>query len=120
MSNTYPMVTCLLLAFCLLAGPARADDNEAWWASARAEAEREGYGLLTDEEVKQLVDSKQDMILLDARADYEFAAGHIPGAVNMEFDLGDNMELPQDKRQALLELTTDKKRMLVIYCRSFR
>lgn len=121
MPRSYSLVACLLLALCFaLARTVRADDNEAWWESARTEADREGYDLLDDAELKKLIDSGQDMILLDARADYEFAAGHLPGAVNLEFDLGDDMDLPQAKRQALVELAGDKKRMLVIYCRSFR
>ncbi|MCJ2165399.1 rhodanese-like domain-containing protein [Pseudodesulfovibrio sp. S3] len=121
MPRTYSYVACLLLALCFVGfRPAWADENEAWWSSAKAEAEREGYALLDDAGLKALIESGGDMVLLDARADYEFAAGHIPKAVNLEFDLGDNMDLPQAKGQALEALTGDKKRALVIYCRSFR
>jgi 3-mercaptopyruvate sulfurtransferase SseA len=119
------IITCvawLLLAFCLLAAqPARAGEDEAWWASAEAEARRDDYRLLDDDGLRELLDAKKDMVLLDARADYEFAAGHIPGAVNLEFDLGDDLDLSDDKRRALAELMgPDKDRLLVIYCRSFR
>ncbi|AMK09809.1 hypothetical protein AWY79_01150 [Pseudodesulfovibrio indicus] len=101
--------------------PALADETEIWWASAQAEADRDGYLLLDDDGLRKLVDEKADMVLLDARADYEFAAGHLPGAANLEFDLGDDIELPQAKRQALQDLLgPDKDRMLVVYCRSFR
>jgi 3-mercaptopyruvate sulfurtransferase SseA len=115
-------VAWLLLAFCVLAArPARADENEVWWASAEAEARRDDYGLIDDDGLKKLVGGKTDMVLLDARADYEFAAGHIPGAVNLEFDLGDDLDLSDDKRRALADLMgPDKDRLLVIYCRSFR
>jgi len=118
-------ITCvawLLLVFCVLAArPARADENEVWWASAQAEAKRDDYGLIDDDGLKELVGSGADMVLLDARADYEFVAGHIPGAVNLEFDLGDDLALSPEKRQALDALMgPDKDRMLVIYCRSFR
>ncbi len=118
-------ITCvawLLLALCVLpARPALADETEIWWASAQAEADRDGYLLLDDDGLRKLMDEKADMVLLDARADYEFAAGHLPGAANLEFDLGDDIELPQAKRQALQNLLgPDKDRMLVIYCRSFR
>ena len=120
MPRSYSLVACLLLALCLVVQPAFGDENEAWWGSAQAEAEREGYTLLDDAGLKELIESDRDMVLLDARADYEFAAGHLPGAVNLEFDLADRMELPSAKRQALDELTGDRDRMLVIYCRSFR
>jgi len=115
-------VAWLLLVFCVLAArPARADENEVWWASAQAEAKRDDYGLIDDDGLKELVGSGADMVLLDARADYEFVAGHIPGAVNLEFDLGDDLALSPEKRQALDALMgPDKDRMLVIYCRSFR
>ena len=122
MPRTTNCVAWLLLAFCLLAvQPARADENEVWWASAQAEAKRDDYRLIDDDGLKQLVGDGTDMVLLDARADYEFAAGHIPGAVNLEFDLGDDLDLSQAKRQALAGLVgPDKDRLLVIYCRSFR
>jgi rhodanese-related sulfurtransferase len=101
--------------------PALADENEVWWASAVTEADRDGYTLIDDDGLRKLIDAGGDMVLLDARADYEFEAGHIPGAVNMEFDLGDDLELSPEKRQALAALMgQDKDRMLVIYCRSFR
>jgi rhodanese-related sulfurtransferase len=119
------MITCvawLLLAFGVLAArPALADENEVWWASAQAEAKRDDYRLIDDDGLRKLLAEKTDMVLLDARADYEFAAGHIPGAVNLEFDLGDDLDLPPQKRQALAGLVgPDKDRLLVIYCRSFR
>jgi rhodanese-related sulfurtransferase len=115
-------VAWLLLAFCVFsARPARAGENEVWWASAEAEARRDDYSLVDDDGLKELIASKADMVLLDARADYEFAAGHIPGAANLEFDLGDDLDLSDDKRRALAELMgPDKDRLLVIYCRSFR
>jgi len=114
-------IAWLLLALCFLGQPALAGESEVWWASAKAESEREGYRLIDDRGVRKLLDSAGDTLLIDARADYEFMAGHIPGSVNMEFDLGDRMELPGAKRAALKKLIgPDKKRMLVIYCRSFR
>lgn len=111
----------MLLALCFFTHPALAGENEVWWASAKAEAEREGFRLIDDQGVREMLDSGGDVLILDARADYEFVAGHIPGSKNMEFDLGDRMDLPKAKRETLKELVgPDKKRMLVIYCRSFR
>jgi rhodanese-related sulfurtransferase len=122
MQRNITCVAWLLLAFCLWsAGPALADENEVWWASAQAGAKRDGYRLIDDDGLKKLVGSDTDMVLLDARADYEYEAGHIPGAVNLEFDLGDDLELSPAKRRGLASLVgPDKDRLLVIYCRSFR
>lgn len=122
MHRSFTCVAWLLLALCVLpAHPAGADETEVWWESARAEADRDGYRLLDDDGLRKLLDARADMVLLDARADYEFEAGHIPGAVNLEFDLGDDIELSPDKRQALRDLIgPDKDRMVVVYCRSFR
>ena len=118
------IITCvawLLLALCLAVRPVFAGEDDVWWASAEKEAGRDDYKLLDDPGLKKLIDSGKDMVLLDARADYEFEAGHIPGAVNLEFDLGDDLELSPAKRQALAALMgPDKDRLLVIYCRSFR
>jgi len=50
-----------------------------------------------------------------------FIAGHIPGAVNLEFHPGDKLEFSREKRARLKELIgPDKDRPVVIYCRSFR
>ncbi|BDQ34546.1 hypothetical protein JCM14722_20880 [Pseudodesulfovibrio portus] len=115
------LMACLLLAFAFSAVPSAADENEVWWASAKAEAERDGYGLIDDATLGDRVRSGDAPLILDARADYEFAAGHIPGAVNMEFDLGDRLGLPEAKQQEIRELLgPDTARPVVIYCRSFR
>lgn len=50
-------------------------------------------------------------LVLDVRTPAEFAAGHVPGAVNVPFD-----EL--DRRAA--ELPADRDAALVIYCRTGR
>ena len=115
------LMACLLLAFAFFTPPAAADENAVWWASAKAEAERDGYGLIDDASLGARVRNGDAPLILDARADYEFAAGHIPGAVNMEFDLGDRTDLAEAKQQALRELLgTDTARPVIIYCRSFR
>ena len=115
------LMAYLLLAFAFFTPPAQGDENEVWWTSAQTEAERDGYGLINDRSMGRRVQSGHAPLILDARADYEFAAGHIPGAVNMEFDLGDRTDLSQAKQQALRELLgPDLTRTVIIYCRSFR
>lgn len=114
-------VACLLLALCFIPLTALADENEVWWSSAKAEAEREGYRLIDGIMLQERIAAGDKILIIDARADYEFAAGHITGATNLEFDLGDRMNLSADKREAFRQLAgPDKKRTLIIYCRSFR
>jgi len=121
MRTRITLMACLLLAFAFFTPSAGAGENAVWWASARAEAGRDGYGLINDADLGGRVRSGDAPLILDARADYEFAAGHIPGAVNMEFDLGDRTDLSREKRQALRELLgPDTARTVIIYCRSFR
>lgn len=55
--------------------------------------------------------SGKEILLLDTRSPEEFAAGHIPGAVNIEFNRID---------QALGQLAPWKDKTIVVYCRSGR
>jgi len=116
------LITLTLLALCLFPAPAMAaSEDEVWWGSAVEEAGREGYKLIDTKELAELLDSDADAVIVDVRADYEFAAGHIPDAENLEFDLGDRMDLSGDKRAAFEKvLGEDKGRRVILYCRSFR
>ncbi|MGL1863180.1 MAG: rhodanese-like domain-containing protein [Pseudodesulfovibrio sp.] len=114
-------VACMLLALCLFSGRAVASDDAIWWGTAARDAEENGYKLIDTKGLKDLLKAGGDVLVIDARADYEFEAGHIPGSANLEFDLGDKLGLPDAKRATLGELAgPDKKRTLVLYCRSFR
>ena len=99
----------------------RADDRPVWWKQVAAEAEREGYSLITLDDLKGLYESEQPFLIVDTRTEYEFNDGHLPGAVNLEFDLGDKLRLEPEKKAAFLKLLgTDKNRKIIIYCRGFR
>jgi len=68
-------------------------------------------GVLGRMGIKQItprdLDQKKGMMLLDVRPDKEYAAGHIPGAVNVPLaEIGDKVK----------KLKKDKD--LVVYCRS--
>ena len=115
------LVAAELLALCFFIHPSLAGDDEIWMSSAIREAGCNGYKLLDTKGLEKLLEPGAEVLIIDARADYEFEAGHIPGSTNLEFDLGDRMELSKDKRAALAELAgLDKDRLMVIYCRSFR
>jgi phage shock protein E len=105
----------LLFLFCSSTEAAR---TPFWWSSAQAQAEREGYRLLDSPGLETLI-SEDDPILVDVRPKYEYAAGHIACAVNLDFDPGDLHSLAPEKREALVALLGgDKKRPVVVYCRN--
>ncbi len=85
------------------------------------EAQRDGYCLVTLDDLKRLYDSREPFLILDTRAEYEYNDGHLPDAVNLEFDPGDRLRLRPEKKSTFLKLLgPDKSRKIIIYCRSFR
>ena len=111
----------LILLLLVVTGPAWSQDMPVWWLSALTEAQKDGYGLTSPEEIQILYASGSDYFMVDVRPDYEFKTGHLPGAKNFEIDLGDRLELKPQKAKAVEKvLGTDKNRVIVIYCRSFR
>jgi hypothetical protein len=95
-------------------------EEPSWLGQARDEANQDGYELITAPELKALYDSGKDFAIIDVRPGYEYRDGHLPHAKNLEFDLGDRLELKPEKQTALIQiLGPDKRRMIVFYCRSF-
>ena len=69
------------------------------------------YEQISPEEAKTIMDTESDYIIIDARTDQEFAAGHIEGAILIpEYEIADRAEkeLP------------DKEQLILVYCRSGR
>ncbi|MDY0306642.1 MAG: rhodanese-like domain-containing protein [Desulfovibrio aminophilus] len=114
----------LLLVMFLLAGAGNAWCAEAvpaWLEEARAQAAREGYTLIDRAGVQALLGGTSRRVILDVRPGYEFEEGHIPGAVNLEFDLGDERGLAPAKRGDLVgRLGPDRSVTVVVYCRSLQ
>ncbi|MFZ5584295.1 MAG: rhodanese-like domain-containing protein [Thermodesulfobacteriota bacterium] len=114
-----PVLAALLAG--LLCGQASAAGQPAWWADMAAEAQAGGYRLVDEAGLKDLMARRGDLVILDARPDYEFERGHIPGAVNLEFHLGDRLQIKPDKAERLRALLgPDLSRPVAVYCRSFR
>ncbi len=61
-----------------------------------------------DEAIKMMAD-KENYIILDVRCADEFAAGHIPGAINVANESIGTDEIPE---------LPDKDRLILVYCRS--
>ena len=76
------------------------------------EVEKElGYQQITAEEAKAIMDTEQEYIIIDARTDEEFAAGHIEGAIMIpEYEIANRAE----------EQLPDKDALILVYCRSGR
>ena len=111
----------LLVIFLVRPSINIADEMPLWWEQAEAEARREGYDLITLDELESLYQSDNDFIVLDVRPDYEFKRAHLPQAANLEFHLGERLTLDPIKRKEFETLLgPNKDRTIVIYCRSFR
>ncbi|NIQ92487.1 MAG: rhodanese-like domain-containing protein [Deltaproteobacteria bacterium] len=115
------IIPFLLVIFLLRAGITIAEEQPLWWEQAEAEARREGYHLITLDELESLYQSGKDFIILDVRPDYEYKRAHLPQAANLEFHLGERLSLDPAKRKEFEKLLgPNKDRTIVIYCRSFR
>jgi phage shock protein E len=64
-----------------------------------------------DQLVQRMEKKDKDLVLLDVRTPDEFAAGHIPGAINIPHD-----QLPN----RLAEIAGAKNKDVVVYCRTGR
>ena len=112
------IIVILALTFPLISNAGQI--RPVWWAQAVQEADRYGYAVADRIDLERIL-ADPDALVLDVRADYEYAAGHLPGSKNLEFHMGDGYSLAPDKRRALLAmLGPDKDRTLLIYCRSLQ
>ena len=69
------------------------------------------YQQITAQEAKTIMDTEKDYIIIDARTEEEFAAGHIANAVLIpEYEIAERAEA---------ELP-DKDALILVYCRSGR
>lgn len=91
----------LLLAVMLLTACGQAKENG--WEAA--------YMNITAEEAKQIMDSEDGYIILDARTQEEYDQGHIPGAIVISHE-----EIAEKAEEVL----TDKDQLILVYCRSGR
>lgn len=68
----------------------------------------EGVTEINAAEMKKLMDSNTDFMLIDARPGKRYAASHMSGAVNLS--------VPDYKKKASFILPKDKNKLLVFYC----
>ena len=91
----------LLLAVMLLTacGQTKENDQEA------------AYMNITAEEARQIMDSEDGYIILDARTQEEYDQGHVPGAIVISHE-----EIAEKAEEVL----TDMDQLILVYCRSGR
>jgi hypothetical protein len=85
------------------------------WDDVVAEAKDGGYRLINTDELRQRYESDpQSILLVDTRQEWEFALGHIAGAMN--FPMEPTTWSRWWKKSALAAaLGTDKNRIVVFY-----
>ena len=101
-----------LIALGLTSGLGKA--TAATMAQVQKEAERGGYQLIATDELRDLIGRIPGVLLVDTRQDWEYAAGHIEGAVN--FPMEPTWLGRLTKRGELEQfLGPDKQRQIVFY-----
>ncbi len=70
-----------------------------------------GYEQIDAHKAKEIMDSNEEYVLVDARTDEEFASGHIEGAILIpEYEIANRAE----------QEIPDKEALILVYCRSGR
>lgn len=91
----------LLLAVLLLTG----------CSVEKGEKDVAEYEMITAQQAKEIMDTQEGYVILDARTEEEYEQGHIPGAIVISH------EEIKEKAESVL---TDKDQLILVYCRSGR
>jgi rhodanese-related sulfurtransferase len=92
--------------------------NEEIAVKFAREVERGGYGIVSTKELKQWIDQKKPMLIIDTMP-YEdsYKKQHVPGAKQFEFPIPEMKEIDEKKKEALKKLLgPDNDRLIVFYC----
>jgi len=125
MTNKHVWLTGGLI---LIAGLALAGCGQSWSGKELAtetaavnlsrETSRGGYKLVTTSELKDWIDQKTPMMIIDAMPlEDNYKKQHVPGAVQYEFPIPEVKEMDDDARAKFEKfLGPDKDKTLVFYC----
>lgn len=112
---------CIIIIFLLTTNLFAEKQQPGWWNYAQSKAQREGYRIITTDELKELYSRDADFIIIDSRYTYEYQDAHLPGAINVPFDISQTSNLSDDKKSELLKaLGNDAEKTIITYCRNFR
>lgn len=94
------ILLCLLsIPFVLASCNGKSDDTES------------SYEQISAIRAKELMDTEQNYIIIDARTESEFSSGHIEGAILIpEYEIASSQDM----------LPKDKDTLILVYCRSGR
>jgi len=89
--------------------------KKATWEDVLAEAKAGGYSIIETEQLWQrYANSKESLLLVDTRQEWEYRTGHIKGALN--FSMEPTWLSRWRKKEALEEfLGPDRERFIVFY-----
>lgn len=66
---------------------------------------------ISAEDLKEMIDQRSDMVIVDTRDSGSYGAGHIQGAINIQYDVTSD---PMQRQMMLIALPMDKT--IVAYC----
>ena len=78
---------------------------------AASQKQENTYRQISMEEAVQMMEAESGYVILDVRRPDEYAAGHIPGAINVANETIGTAEIPE---------LPDKDQLILVYCRSGR
>lgn len=71
---------------------------------------KDSYQTISVDKAKEMIDQNSDEIVLDVRSLEEYNEGHLPNSINMTNE--------QIKVRFEKEITDDKDRIIIVYCKS--
>ncbi|HPI92866.1 MAG TPA: rhodanese-like domain-containing protein [Deltaproteobacteria bacterium] len=113
---TVIMVACASSAFA--AWGSKELETEQIAVTFAREVARGGYDIVTAKELKDWMDQKKDMLIVDTMP-YEasYKKQHVKGAVQMEFPIPEMASMDDNAKAAFEKLLgPDKDRLIVFYC----
>lgn len=102
---------CMLLIGLLLAGCGEKTVQQVNTPQQTEITKEAVYVNITAQEAKEVMDSRDDYVILDTRTQEEYDESHIPGAILIPHDQ------IKEKAESVL---TDKDQLILVYCRSGR
>lgn len=100
------LIIMLIISLCLFGMVGCNSENKESEAPQKAE-----YEQISAQQAKEIMDSETGYVIVDARTQEEFDAGHIEGAI-----LIPEYEIAQRAEKEL----PDKEQLILVYCRSGR
>jgi rhodanese-related sulfurtransferase len=92
-------------------------EKETLAVSFATEVARGGYRYVDTKELKNWLDQKKPVLIVDVNPEDSYRKQHIPGAVHIEFPRPIMTSIDDQKKEALIKLLgPDKDRTVVFYC----